>query len=796
MPIVARKFGKDFGKWMHRNDTELIYQTEEILQDLDKKLKEVIAFWIRKYLYPTSPAIKDIQLWLRYKGSLMEKLRTEAMFYYSKLGSLTAVYQKLGYFEGYNRVSGFFRELYPVKKVVKMVKNIGEGYKFENTQEQEEGITLYVGSGKVSDEFKKFLAKQFEQGSDPRTLIKTLSYEHVKDLERVMTQGVIAGQDLPLLRDQFVEKIFGSLDDAELLGQMRYNTLRTMRTSFQRASNATVSDYCAMNKSVVKELERVANGRPCIVCMMLDGTRYPVGSELNDHPNGMCVFAPVIYSLEEMGFGKDVVGKGGRAAWSAYGREYPLYSSEFFGLEDVEKAKVFGNRKLFDLWKAEQFPVQSLISKDGTVFSYKKAVEKVKDLGGINYPKAAGLTIDSEGISRVSAMDGNLNRLVDPLDRADENLLVFRDKPISFGINKFGLDRFELPVNKAKVPDRIWVEANALVKQYGKGLDGLKSSKWWDFNSYARKLGLALRKDIEGNFYYVMKNEGGIVKALKFDKVGEFVNIVSKAAAEVESILEKREVVSRTNLTGDMRGSNLNAKVKFKDTEVEACWKPVNGEVEGLRFGIDAGSYYKRERAAYVLDRELGFDCVPETVVRELNGVQGSLQNWVEGDVANNLSEEFLVDLAKKGKFDELGAFDFISGSSDRHEFNFLIDSKTKKVWGIDNGLTFGKNEYYNYKLSVELGRFGNLFISSHPMTFLVAAEREISKEVSGKVMKFLAKIELDEKYLDRLFGKLLSEEEKRGILIRAKLFVEYEGKTYKYFLEEIERKFNYDLVY
>lgn len=40
---------------------------------------------------------------------------------------------------------------------------------------------------------------------------------------------------------------------------------------------------------------------------------------------------------------------------------------------------------------------------------------------------------------------------------------------------------------------------------------------------------------------------------------------------------------------------------------------------------------YKHEIAAYVLDRLLGLDLVPPTVVREIDGTKGAIRFWVEG---------------------------------------------------------------------------------------------------------------------------------------------------------------------
>ena len=80
-------------------------------------------------------------------------------------------------------------------------------------------------------------------------------------------------------------------------------------------------------------------------------------------------------------------------------------------------------------------------------------------------------------------------------------------------------------------------------------------------------------------------------------------------------------------------------KVTLSDGERthHAVWKSIDevrhGVVKGRNGGFQAAfkDSYKYEIAAYELDKMLGFDLVPPTVEREIDGKKGSLQLWVEG---------------------------------------------------------------------------------------------------------------------------------------------------------------------
>jgi hypothetical protein len=112
-------------------------------------------------------------------------------------------------------------------------------------------------------------------------------------------------------------------------------------------------------------------------------------------------------------------------------------------------------------------------------------------------------------------------------------------------------------------------------------------------------------------------------------------------------------------------------------------FKPKSGE-QATRSSIAIGTQYLREAAAYRIDRALGFNLVPITVVRDVDGDVGSAQAWV--DAEGSAYAYLKVDEAR------LATLDYILGNTDRHVFNWRtqVDGRPS---AIDNGLCLPLNK-------------------------------------------------------------------------------------------------------
>jgi uncharacterized repeat protein (TIGR03843 family) len=152
---------------------------------------------------------------------------------------------------------------------------------------------------------------------------------------------------------------------------------------------------------------------------------------------------------------------------------------------------------------------------------------------------------------------------------------------------------------------------------------------------------------------------------------------------------------------------------------LRAVYKPRRGERPLWDFpaGLD-----RREVAAYELSAWLGWDIVPETVLRtdaDLPFGTGSLQRFVPFDVDEHYFT-LLEDPARHGVLRTICCFDLLANSADRKGGHCLV-GEDDRVWAVDNGLTF----HCETKLRTVIWDFGGEPIDDH----LVEGARRLAAE-------------------------------------------------------------------
>lgn len=159
----------------------------------------------------------------------------------------------------------------------------------------------------------------------------------------------------------------------------------------------------------------------------------------------------------------------------------------------------------------------------------------------------------------------------------------------------------------------------------------------------------------------------------------------SLGPAEVLDVLRTGEV----EVLGRMPWSS-NATLLVEVTHrlgcVRAVYKPRRGERPLWDFpaGLD-----RREVAAYEVSTWLGWDVVPETVLRE-DGLPfgvGSLQRFVPFDVEAHYFT-LLEDPARHAALRTICCFDILANSADRKGGHCLA-GHDGRIWAVDNGLSF-----------------------------------------------------------------------------------------------------------
>ena len=119
------------------------------------------------------------------------------------------------------------------------------------------------------------------------------------------------------------------------------------------------------------------------------------------------------------------------------------------------------------------------------------------------------------------------------------------------------------------------------------------------------------------------------------------------------------------------------------DLKATAVYKPQRGERPLWDF--PDGTLCYRETAAFLTSRELGWEIVPPTVLREGPRGLGSIQFYIDHDPQINY---FTFDESFAPQLMRIAAFDYIINNADRKGGHCLLDSQGH-IWGIDHGIAF-----------------------------------------------------------------------------------------------------------
>ena len=144
---------------------------------------------------------------------------------------------------------------------------------------------------------------------------------------------------------------------------------------------------------------------------------------------------------------------------------------------------------------------------------------------------------------------------------------------------------------------------------------------------------------------------------------------------------------------------------------LRAVYKPRDGERP--LFDFPRGSLYKREYAAYLLSRSLGWPSVPPTLIREGPHGVGALQLYVASDQQITYFD-LIADSAEE--LLPFAVFDVVANNADRKGGHCLLGGD-KRIWSIDHGLTF----HPEFKLRTVMMEFWGAPIPRHLLDSLEA---------------------------------------------------------------------------
>jgi hypothetical protein len=117
--------------------------------------------------------------------------------------------------------------------------------------------------------------------------------------------------------------------------------------------------------------------------------------------------------------------------------------------------------------------------------------------------------------------------------------------------------------------------------------------------------------------------------------------------------------------------------------QVLAVYKPRRGEIPLWDF--PEGSLHRREVAAYLTSKALGWPNVPPTVLRGGPEGEGSAQLFVESDPSQHY---FTLEGSGTDDFRRVAAFDVVVNNADRKGGHCLL-SPDGRIWVVDHGVCF-----------------------------------------------------------------------------------------------------------
>lgn len=129
-----------------------------------------------------------------------------------------------------------------------------------------------------------------------------------------------------------------------------------------------------------------------------------------------------------------------------------------------------------------------------------------------------------------------------------------------------------------------------------------------------------------------------------------------------------------------------------ESASIWGIYKPQAGE-RPLR-DFPGGTLHNRERAAYLVSRELGWPRIPPTVIRSGPHGEGSVQLFIDGATAPEEDDEpenyFSLRDDRLDDFRDMAMFDVLVHNADRKGGSCILDQEGR-LWAIDHGLTFNQ---------------------------------------------------------------------------------------------------------
>jgi hypothetical protein len=184
----------------------------------------------------------------------------------------------------------------------------------------------------------------------------------------------------------------------------------------------------------------------------------------------------------------------------------------------------------------------------------------------------------------------------------------------------------------------------------------------------------------------------------------------------------------------DSSNAALLVRCAAGDESLVAVYKPMRGEAPLWDF--PDGTLHRREVAAYVLARALGWPNVPPTVLRDGPFGPGSVQRFVSFDPTEHF---FTMEVERAAEFRRVAMFDIAANNADRKAGHCLLDEHGD-IWVIDHGVCFAVEP----KLRTVIWTFVDEPLPADAVGDLERARRALDGDLRTELGALLAPEEVD----------------------------------------------------
>ena len=288
---------RGWGKWFRNSEDRLERMVADVLADLDS----IVRGRMKKELdglYRSETIMKPGGWRKKDREEFFVRIANSTQAAYEQIEKLLMTQMRATYFRRRKIDLSLFTKAFPWMKVVP------EGTKESEVQEAPQGLPyarLTVNAGGPSASFKNFIKQGFEPGTIPGVTLSNWGQTHLTAMRTSISKMVNQAEGRKWAKKDALRKIGNQLGKDYPPRAVEANVMRVLRTQHQKAVTWSQAEIGKMNSDIVGAMIRVAGGRACISCSVLDGKVYPLGSDLNDHPNGQCSWMYKLKTPKQMG---------------------------------------------------------------------------------------------------------------------------------------------------------------------------------------------------------------------------------------------------------------------------------------------------------------------------------------------------------------------------------------------------------------------------------------------------------------------------------------------------------------